>query len=383
MRRNQLILFCVVFVFIILSPYLYQFFSTGDDYVFGGFLFNPIDGNSYLAKMTIGANDGWKFTLPYTSIESKGEYIFLFYIFLGHISRICGLDNIIVFHIARILSAILLIIVLNRFLIIIFPENQKLSQRGLILASLGSGFGWLFAFTGHLFSDFWVAEAFPFLSSYTSPHFTLGTALLLLIFTYQLKTKKKAISKTFIFGLLISIIMPFGFVVAALIILLCEIQDWVIRKKIEISGLAALIPGGLFLIYQYYVSLTNPALAVWNAQNITASPKFWDLLVSFSPAFLLAAISVKRFWKSGDPAKRLVLIWFIAGMILVYFPFSLQRRFLFAIYIPIAHPRRSGCYNNRGESTESRKCVIFFDPGYFFFHQCIFNLLGLTVVWER
>ena len=336
MRRNQLILFCMVFIFLILSPFLYQVFSSGEDYVFGGFLLNPIDGNSYLSKMAIGAQGSWKFTLPYSSTTGEGEYIFLFYIFLGHISGIIGLDNIIVFHIARILSAFLLIVVLNRFLIVVFPEDRKLTQRGLILAALGSGMGWLFVFTGHMFSDFWVAEAFPFLSSYSNPHFTLGMALLLLIFLDQFESNKKRIWKTLIFGSLISIIMPFGFVLAALVILVYEIQNWIFRKQFDVFSLAALIPGGLYLLYQYYVSLVNPALAGWNAQNLTKSPPIWDLLISFSPAFPLAIISVKRFWKSKAPSKRLVLIWFIAGMSMVYFPFSLQRRFLFAFYIPVA-----------------------------------------------
>ena len=45
--------------------------------------------------------------------------------------------------------------------------------------ALGLGLGWLALPFGGVPSDFWVAEAYPFLSSYANPHFPLSLALLL------------------------------------------------------------------------------------------------------------------------------------------------------------------------------------------------------------
>jgi hypothetical protein len=86
-------------------PYLYAAQAGGDEYVFGGFLLNPIDGNSYLAKMYEGWRGDVKFTLPYTTEVSEGGYLFLFYIGLGHLARMIDVPRILVFHAARIISS--------------------------------------------------------------------------------------------------------------------------------------------------------------------------------------------------------------------------------------------------------------------------------------
>ena len=336
MRRDQFILICLVFLFLILGPYLYKANGSGENYIFGGFLLNPIDGNSYLAKMMIGQNKGWEFSLPFSPSSGEGEYLFLFYIFLGHMARILGLENIVVFHAARVLSAILFLFVLNRFIKNIFPSDQILSSQAFVLTIFGSGLGWLFSFTGHLFSDFWVAEAYPFLASYTSPHFTLGLALLLMIFLRTFQNKQAFQFRGLIYGILISIIMPFGFVVAAFVLFFHKMWKWKRTGEISLWEIYELTPGGLFLVYQYYVTLSNPSLSGWNAQNITAAPHIWDLLISFSPGLIFALFAMKKFLNSENESKKMILIWLVGGIILIYLPFSLQRRFMFGLYIPVA-----------------------------------------------
>ena len=64
--------------------------AGGDTHVFGGFLLNPLDGNSYLAKMQQGASGSWRFTLPFTPEPGEGAYLFLFYLALGHLCRLTG-----------------------------------------------------------------------------------------------------------------------------------------------------------------------------------------------------------------------------------------------------------------------------------------------------
>ena len=70
------------------------------------FLYNPQDGNSYLAKMYQGWEGNWRFVLPYTAEAGEGAYLFLFYILLGHIARVCGLSPILIFHLVRVLCSI-------------------------------------------------------------------------------------------------------------------------------------------------------------------------------------------------------------------------------------------------------------------------------------
>ena len=100
-RRRWLVLAFILLACIGL-PYVFAVLVSGKDYVFNGFLLNFGDGNSYLAKMYEGWNGSWRFTLPYTAEPGQGGYIFLFYLFLGHLARWLGLPLLIVYHAARL-----------------------------------------------------------------------------------------------------------------------------------------------------------------------------------------------------------------------------------------------------------------------------------------
>src|SRR3990172_3360807 len=184
-RNERLITWCVVLMFILMItlPFLYAAQAGGIAYVFSGFLLNPIDGNSYLEKMYEGWKGDVKFTLPYTAEVSDGGYLFLLYIGLGHLARIMDVPRILVFHAARIIGSLVMIVSLHRFLRhTIVDRHVRLAAFSITV--VGGGMGWLGLIFGLFTSDFWVAEAYPFLSSYVNPHFPLGLALLLYLFTF-------------------------------------------------------------------------------------------------------------------------------------------------------------------------------------------------------
>lgn len=156
-------------------PYLWAA-DAGDGAVFGGFLFNPLDGNSYLAKMYQGWQGSWQFRLPYTAEPGEGAYLFLFYLFLGHLARWSGLPLLWVFHLARLAGALAMLLALARLFEATLPEAAA-RRLAFALAAFGSGLGWLAALFGGFTADFWLAEAYPFLSAFANPHFPLGLAL--------------------------------------------------------------------------------------------------------------------------------------------------------------------------------------------------------------
>jgi hypothetical protein len=60
------------------------------------------------------------------------------------------------------------------------------------------------------------------------------------------------------------------------------------------------------------------------------------LLLSLSPALFLGLAGLRLAWRERQlPGTRLLLLWFVLGLLLVYAPFHLQRRFMFAIYLPV------------------------------------------------
>ncbi|MBI3361897.1 MAG: hypothetical protein HY023_12390, partial [Chloroflexi bacterium] len=162
-------------------PYLYGFASEPSGYHFTGLLINPYDGNSYLAKMEIGRRGGWLFHLPFTAEPGTGVPLYFLYIFLGHAAAWVGAPSILIFHMARALAGLVLLLTLFAFVARFFEMPGARWAAWLVIA-LGSCFGWLAVPFGGFTSDLWVAEAIVFLSIFANPHFPLSIALTLALY---------------------------------------------------------------------------------------------------------------------------------------------------------------------------------------------------------
>jgi hypothetical protein len=339
MSQKRFLLYAAVGVLLAAAiPYLIAF-QAGEGQQFGGFLINPVDGHSYLAKMQEGYRGDWKFTLPYTAETGQGAYLFLFYLSLGHLAKLLQAPLIAVFHIARLLGGAALIWAIAQLAIAVFKEEWT-RKVAFLLILLGSGLGWIAVLSGMFSSDFWVAEAFPFLSLYTNPHFSLGLALMIMAI---LPVKKGSFPAKALLGLAVAVIQPFGVVIIGLVLLgdtlawmILEKPAWgeIIRSE-KVQGLAGFGGGGApVLIYQYWAILRDPVLAAWHTQNQTPTPSPIDLLVSFSPALIVGLFGLKQAWQ--NPSARKLVVWAAVSIFLVFIPWNLQRRFLTGIYVPLA-----------------------------------------------
>ena len=85
----------------IIAPSLTQPGST-----FTGFLINPIDGHSYLAKMRQGAELSLEFRLPYAADPGAGVALFVYQLILGGIGGIVGLPHILTSQAARVFGTL-------------------------------------------------------------------------------------------------------------------------------------------------------------------------------------------------------------------------------------------------------------------------------------
>lgn len=338
-------------------PYIYAAGQSNQEFIFGGFLLNPIDGNSYLAKMYQGWRGDWRFTLPYSAEAGQGAYLFLYYLALGHLARLSGTSLVIFFHIARLTSIVVMLLSLYRFFITVLPYPRH-RYLAFALCAVGSGLGWLAVLFGGFTSDFWVAEAYPFLSAYANPHFPLGLALLLLILTPPVVHSDDRVQSVGFWlrrqwpvipiSLALSAITPFGVVIACAV--LGGMWIWAILER------QAVLPAGLYLArmswtalsglpllgYAVWVTYTDPYLRVWNQQNLTPSPRIIDLLISFSPLLLLAGLGSWQLIVNRRKERvgiwdnwRIPLVWATLALILVYIPLNLQRRFLMGLYVPL------------------------------------------------
>jgi len=356
----------LLLVFVIL-PYVIAFRVGGNDYVFNGFLLNPLDGNSYLAKMYQGWEGSWRYKLAFSPEPGKGAYLFLFYLGLGHLARVFGTSLVFMFHLARFLGCIFLLWTLWKYYTAVLPTPRS-HKFAFAAAALGSGMGWLLIPTGAFPSDFWVAETYPFLSSYANPHFPIGLSLAIWLIMPPLDRmidwKRSALIAAI--ALTLSVVNPFGIVLVGFLLIGTGLW-YIFQKEPRVSPV--LFRGsviGLFglplLIYYFWVANTDPTFSVWNTQNLTPSPPLWDLLISLSPALIFGVLGVWNFLK---PKSRKLSssftslgIWVIMGLLALYLPVGLQRRFMMGLYIPVVGLAALGIEKLSGEFPRRYRILI-------------------------
>ncbi len=340
MKSKWLLLVIILLSIVINFPYVYGVMSSGADTVFAGFLINPIDANSYLAKMYQGWMGEWLFNLPYTAEPGNGAPLFLFYLFLGHISRLLSMPLIITYHLSRWSASVFLWLTLWRFFHYFYSEDRY-AKRAFLIVSLGSGMGWAFFLSGHFTSDFWVVETYPFLSTYANPHFPLGLAIILWILILA-DRKRSTKDELILFGLgsVLAIVQPFGVVVVIAALCGAMLVRSLSMKKLYWHDLPLFMIGGILLLgYQYWIIHTDPLLSLWNIQNQTPAPPLWDVIVSLSPALLLVPFcfylcpkTETRLWRF----QSLMIGWIFTVTIFLFIPFNLQRRLMTGLYVPVA-----------------------------------------------
>ncbi len=360
MRQQKVSRFPLFIAFITLIaislPYLVAFLSGGSEYQFSGFLINPLDGITYIAKMVQGWQGNWVYRMVYSVQPGAGAYINLFYLALGHLARVLALPLLGVYHGFRLIGAILMLWALWRFYGLVFPQAERPRRTAFVLSAIGSGLGWLLLPFGAITSDFWVSEAFPFLSAYTNPHFPISLALMLTILAVPEKMRWQTMIGRGLLAFLLSLISPFALVVVG-VILAADAALYFIRKNnaafpqwnknyLSYHSLI-LISGTPALLYDVWLTRTDPVIAAWNAQNINPAPRVWDFLIAFAPALIFAVLGWKTILKPRRPIDfeslfaplhlrvfALTFLWAVLGIGLIYLPLGFQRRFIIGLWIP-------------------------------------------------
>ena len=143
-RREWRWVALVTLVLVIASslPYFIAWVVAPEGAHFTGLIFNPQDGNSYIAKMRQGFVGSWSFRLPYTSEPHAGALVYLFYLLLGHVARWMGLPLIVVYHVARAAGGAVMLLALYG-LASRLSDDVGERRAMFLLAALGSGLGWL------------------------------------------------------------------------------------------------------------------------------------------------------------------------------------------------------------------------------------------------
>lgn len=353
LRRDRLIALglCLLTSGATCIPYLMAWRLAPPGWSFSGFLLNPVDGFSYLAKMREGAQGAWLFYLPYAAQPGPGAFLFVYYLGLGHLAQALHLPSLIVYHAARLVGGALMYWMAYWF------YELALADRGVrwtafLLTLLGSGLGWLGVLFGANPSDLTIPESVPFLSAYANAHFSLAAAALLgavIAVTGWIRQPGRRLAMAVASGLVMGIVLPFAVVSAAAVLGLWVL--WETIRAARASGwhlalsetrgqwlalAACLVAGVPWGVYDVGVTRTSAALAAWSRQNLTPSPPVGDYVIGFGLALILALIALLFARPTNSDAGRLMITWAVAGAVLLYAPLGVQRRLSLGLYFPLA-----------------------------------------------
>jgi hypothetical protein len=342
-------------------PYLLGYTLSTPDHQFGGFFLYEQDGYSYYAKMHQGAQGAWAFHLPYTSEnEYQGSGLALmFFIVLGKLAPL-GLSYPLLYHGARLLSSLLLLIMLARF-IARFVTDRRWQTWTWWLLLFGGGWGLAISYLinpAYVAYELVAPDAFTFSILYGPPHVILGYALLLIWIEYVIHLTsrryanlREAASRLLIanlIGLLTALSREAygpafaGIMLAYLLALL--IQQRKIPWRAASITAAACLGAGAYGVYMLIAYRVIPAFAAWYRQNPFASPDLSDFLLGFAPLLILAAIGLYLTFARPQPDRAILsslnrtflLAWLIAGPIMAYLPIAISRRLIIGWQIPLS-----------------------------------------------
>jgi hypothetical protein len=341
-------------------PYLIAALRAPGGHVFTGVLTAYDDTFTYLAWMKQSADGRLLMCDLYTSEPQQCEFFLPLWTVLGLVARITGAPLALIFHGARLLTALLLLAVARSVARRVLKSRAR-ARYSLWMYAFSGGLGWLvYAFNNR--DDFLHAsvisgsadldlpEAIAFRSAYAQVHFTLGAAMVSgainLLFT-ALDDRKpfRAVCAGAIVSLL-AVVHPYLILVVGAVALvafalwpwLCSREEGIARAySLPLSvalcfGLSAL-PG---IVYLFYLRRSNEVLREWLRVTDTLSPSPIEYALGFGIVAALALAGFIMLRSTRSRYGRLFLIWVVVQSALLYAPVSFQRRLIEGLQLPLS-----------------------------------------------
>ena len=339
-------------------PYVYAYAVQPHGQVFMGFFYLGDDANTYLAKMRQGWEGAWDWQNRYTTEPSPTAYLFLFWIFLGHLAAILHLPLIVVFHLARVAAAVALMGAAWLF-ITHFISDQSARRFAFFFVAIGLGMGYVIQALGHPVIlghptdtlDWRMPELTAFYSVLALPHFAwsgvfagLGVALTLKAIQKGSLGLAALAGAAWLGQASIHPQMPIlmgGATAVALLLRPPPARGWLA------GGLAFAIPAP-YILYSYLAFVGNPEVQRWTFHSKNAlPPETFSLFFAIAPQLLLALTGIPGAIRRRSREDLFLLAWLVLLAAILYLPNpagDLRRRFLDALYLPLAVLGARGMY---------------------------------------
>jgi hypothetical protein len=307
-----------------LVPYISLHFLAPPGSQFTGFMYASDDLETYLANMRF-AQYGWKYNFIFTSEETAGGYVFLYYIALGKLAFLLNIPLIAVYHAARVLSGMLLIYA-GWLCLKTLPLREEERKWAIILFCLALQFPLYDREWGLIIS---FPEVFPLANILLLPHIAFSQAMFLLsvyFFRQWLKEEKTVhiIQGNFTFlGLML--VHPYMLLPYAVAVLVSLYFSGKRIKPKELAGAASFfILAAPYLLY-FLLLMSHPDMKEWDAQGKTIFGSFLEPVVLSYFLGLLGIAGLILIYRE----ERKELLWLCsAPFLLIFLPFNFQERLL-------------------------------------------------------
>ncbi len=341
------------FVLLAISPLLWVALHGTPGWQFMGVLHNYLDGSTYISKMQLGYEGSWLVYFQHTPEAHNGAFIQVIYLLLGHLSRLVAIPPILMFHVARVGAALFMYVALYQLGATIWTRVRS-RRIFFLVVTLGSGLGWLFAplTQNTTYPDLAIPEAFPLYSTFMNVHFPLTIACLALLAGLFITAFRPGAAEdptvdsswplVSLLSVILALLYPQALVPIGAALFLYVGMIFLRTRRLQARMirwlLAVTLPAVPIAAYYTITVMYNPAMAIWNAQNVTFTPSLPIMLVGFGIPLLVALPgifrAVRRFESDGD---GLMLLWLLCILVAIYLPLNVQRRFAVAAMIPIAY----------------------------------------------
>ena len=322
-------------------PYIIGYALVPAGFSFIGTTFNTDDALVYLSWMRQAADGHFFIRNLFTTEPQVGHGFNIFFLFLGTFARVTHLPLIAVFHLARILSAIGLLLAVYGVSGVWLKETWS-RRVALLIVGLSSGLGWLFGAppTAQQPVDNWQPEAFTFLSIYLSPLFVFPTLLMLAALHFMLQFArtgrwKHAVSAGVVL-LVLANIHGYDLITIGIAWALYSAYQLVRKRGARpvVVGLTAALIASPAVIHQvlFYRGETIFRERVATA-TLSVSPVWY--LLGYGLLLPLALYGIWRARRERNDVSLLVC-WAAAGFVAAYLPIAFQRKLIMGTHIPLA-----------------------------------------------
>jgi hypothetical protein len=292
-----------------LVPYLIAWWVTPVGAVYPWLLFNSDDQGVYYAWMRQARDGHLLFRNLFTNEPQGAAYVHLYFLVLGWVSRLTGLEIPIVYHAARCLFGVVTLVLAYRFAAF-FTGDVFARRCAFWTIALSAGLGWLFWSDHSNLSepiDVWQPEALTFASLYAIGLFPVSLALLLGFVVCMLLAEDRGwkwAAGAGVCGLLLGNTHSYDMIALAAVWAGYLAARWIVTRRFPARefGLAALagIIASPSVAYMAWLYLSEPVFRA-RADTATWSKGPGTYLLGYGLLVPLAVWGGRLLWRGHRP----------------------------------------------------------------------------------